>query len=215
MSSQVVGLSKVTLEERRPSAGAASGGSRAATAPPARTAGSTRSRTTGASGGPSTTTDDGHVRLDAVRARRAVPAVIICPAGPPSDDANWSRAPTLQATPRNGWRSRSSSPRSGGPRQGRESARGLRLSLSGGRLTTIGSSSTGRSSRATSSPISVSRRCASTGSVELVRLELGGLQPVEEGAGRPGALRVVQEAFTPAPRPCRRSPRATQAPDEA
>jgi len=40
----------------------------------------------------------------------------------------------------------------------------------------------------------------SQGSVELVRLELGGLQPVEEGR-RARVLRVVQEAFTPAPAP--------------
>jgi hypothetical protein len=38
------------------------------------------------------------------------------------------------------------------------------------------------------------------GSVELVRLELGGLQPVEEGR-RARVLRVVQEAFAPAPAP--------------
>lgn len=40
----------------------------------------------------------------------------------------------------------------------------------------------------------------SQGSVELVRLELGGLQPVEEGR-RARVLRVVQEAFAPAPAP--------------
>jgi hypothetical protein len=38
------------------------------------------------------------------------------------------------------------------------------------------------------------------GSVELCRLELGGLLPVEEGR-RAKVLRVVQEAFTPAPSP--------------
>jgi hypothetical protein len=38
------------------------------------------------------------------------------------------------------------------------------------------------------------------GSVELMRLELGGLQPVEEGR-RAKVLRVVQEAFSPAPAP--------------
>ena len=38
------------------------------------------------------------------------------------------------------------------------------------------------------------------GNVELVRLELGGLQPVEEGR-RARVLRVVQEAFAPAPAP--------------
>jgi len=38
------------------------------------------------------------------------------------------------------------------------------------------------------------------GNVELVRLDLGGLQPVEEGR-RAKVLRVVQEAFTPAPAP--------------
>ena len=38
------------------------------------------------------------------------------------------------------------------------------------------------------------------GSVELVRLELSGLQPVEEGR-RARVLRVVQEAFSPAPAP--------------
>ena len=38
------------------------------------------------------------------------------------------------------------------------------------------------------------------GRVELVRLELAGLQPVEEGR-RARVLRVVQEAFTPAPTP--------------
>jgi hypothetical protein len=40
----------------------------------------------------------------------------------------------------------------------------------------------------------------SQGSVELMRLELGGLQPVEEGR-RAKVLRVVQEAFSPAPAP--------------
>jgi hypothetical protein len=38
--------------------------------------------------------------------------------------------------------------------------------------------------------------------VELVRLELGGLQPVLEGA-REKVLRVVREAFVPAPAPQR------------
>ena len=38
------------------------------------------------------------------------------------------------------------------------------------------------------------------GRVELRRLELGGLQPVEEGR-RAKVLRVVQEAFTPTPAP--------------
>jgi hypothetical protein len=38
------------------------------------------------------------------------------------------------------------------------------------------------------------------GSVELCRLELGGLQPVEEGR-RAKVLRVVQEAFSPPPAP--------------
>ena len=40
------------------------------------------------------------------------------------------------------------------------------------------------------------------GSVELVRLELGGLQPVLEGT-REKVLRVVREAFVPAPAPQR------------
>ena len=40
------------------------------------------------------------------------------------------------------------------------------------------------------------------GRVELARLELGGLQPVEEGT-REKVLRVVKEAFTPAPVPQR------------
>jgi hypothetical protein len=43
------------------------------------------------------------------------------------------------------------------------------------------------------------------GRVELCRLELGGLQPVEEGR-RAKVLRVVQEAFTPAPAPVPPSP---------
>ncbi len=38
------------------------------------------------------------------------------------------------------------------------------------------------------------------GSVELVRLDLGGVQPIEEGR-RARVLRVVQEAFSPAPSP--------------
>ena len=38
------------------------------------------------------------------------------------------------------------------------------------------------------------------GRIELCRLDLGGLQPVEEGA-RAKVLRVVQEAFTPSPAP--------------
>ena len=38
------------------------------------------------------------------------------------------------------------------------------------------------------------------GNVELARLELGGLQPIEEGR-RAKVLRVVQEAFTPSPAP--------------
>src|SRR5918911_2983836 len=41
-----------------------------------------------------------------------------------------------------------------------------------------------------------------SGFVELVRLELGGLQPVEEGP-REKVLRVVKEAFAPAPVPQR------------
>lgn len=40
----------------------------------------------------------------------------------------------------------------------------------------------------------------SLGRVELCRLELSGLQPVEEGR-RAKVLRVVQEAFTPTPSP--------------
>jgi hypothetical protein len=40
------------------------------------------------------------------------------------------------------------------------------------------------------------------GRVELCRLELGGLQPAAEGK-RARALRVVKEAFTPAPVPQR------------
>ncbi len=40
------------------------------------------------------------------------------------------------------------------------------------------------------------------GSVELARLELGGLQPVVEGK-RESVIRVVREAFTPAPAPQR------------
>jgi hypothetical protein len=42
----------------------------------------------------------------------------------------------------------------------------------------------------------------SHGRVELARLELGGLQPVEEGA-REKVLQVVREAFVPAPAPQR------------
>lgn len=41
-----------------------------------------------------------------------------------------------------------------------------------------------------------------SGRVELARLELGGLQPVEEGA-REKVLQVVREAFVPAPAPQR------------
>ncbi len=40
----------------------------------------------------------------------------------------------------------------------------------------------------------------SSGRIELARLELGGLQPVEEGA-REKVLRRCQEAFQPAPAP--------------
>jgi hypothetical protein len=43
------------------------------------------------------------------------------------------------------------------------------------------------------------------GRVELCRLELGGLQPVEEGR-RAKVLRVVQEAFSPSPVPTSPSP---------
>jgi hypothetical protein len=42
----------------------------------------------------------------------------------------------------------------------------------------------------------------SKGRVELARLELGGLQPVEEGK-RERVLQVVREAFLPAPEPQR------------
>jgi hypothetical protein len=41
-----------------------------------------------------------------------------------------------------------------------------------------------------------------SGRVELARLELGGLQPVLEGT-REKVLRVVREAFVPAPAPQR------------
>ena len=40
------------------------------------------------------------------------------------------------------------------------------------------------------------------GRIELVRLELGGLQPVVEGR-RERVLRVVRDAFVPAPAPQR------------
>jgi hypothetical protein len=45
----------------------------------------------------------------------------------------------------------------------------------------------------------------SAGRVELVRLELGGLQPVAEGS-RSKVLRVVKEAFFPEPMPAPRRP---------
>jgi hypothetical protein len=44
------------------------------------------------------------------------------------------------------------------------------------------------------------RTIRSAGLVELVRLELGGLQPVVEGKGEK-VLRLVKEAFAPAPVP--------------
>ena len=44
------------------------------------------------------------------------------------------------------------------------------------------------------------RTVRSAGRIELARLDLGGLQPVEEGA-REKVLRVVHEAFQPAPAP--------------
>jgi hypothetical protein len=46
------------------------------------------------------------------------------------------------------------------------------------------------------------RTLRTSGRVELVRLDLGGLQPVAEGT-REKVLRVVKEAFTPAPVPQR------------
>jgi len=44
------------------------------------------------------------------------------------------------------------------------------------------------------------RTVRSAGRIELARLDLGGLQPVVEGT-REKVLRVVQEAFQPAPAP--------------
>jgi hypothetical protein len=44
------------------------------------------------------------------------------------------------------------------------------------------------------------RTLRSAGRIELARLELGGVQPVEEGA-REKVLKVVREALTPAPAP--------------
>src|SRR5215471_3052691 len=44
------------------------------------------------------------------------------------------------------------------------------------------------------------RTISSVGRIELARLDFGGLQPVEEGA-REKVLRVVQDAFHPAPAP--------------
>jgi len=44
------------------------------------------------------------------------------------------------------------------------------------------------------------RTIRSAGRIELARLDLGGLQPVDEGA-RDKVLRVVQEAFQPVPAP--------------
>jgi hypothetical protein len=46
------------------------------------------------------------------------------------------------------------------------------------------------------------RTVRTAGRVELVRLELGGLAPVEEGT-RAKVIRVVKEAFQPAPVPQR------------
>ena len=44
------------------------------------------------------------------------------------------------------------------------------------------------------------RTVRASGRIELARLELGGLQPVEEGT-REKVLSVVREAFAPAPAP--------------
>ena len=44
------------------------------------------------------------------------------------------------------------------------------------------------------------RTVRSVGRIELARLDLGGLQPVEEGA-REKVLQVVKDAFQPAPAP--------------
>ena len=120
------------------------------------------------------------------------------PAGPPSRrrGARHVRLPRRRARAR-GCCSRSSSPRSA--RRATRARRRSRRSPTATRRAsprTSASSSTGRSSRATSSPTSASRRCASQGRVELARLELGGLVPVVEGK-RERVLRVVREAFFP------------------
>ena len=71
------------------------------------------------------------------------------------------------------------------PRAPRDGDRGLRASCTRPRPSSpSASSTTARSSRATSSPTTASRRCAAPGRVELMRLELGGLQPVDRGRAR-------------------------------
>ena len=52
------------------------------------------------------------------------------------------------------------------------------------------------------------RTLRTSGRIELARLDFGGLQPVEEGK-REKVLRVVQEAFQPAPAPAPAAPPVT------
>ena len=184
---------------RRRSAATACGGSRAGTGRRRRSAGPSAPRRTSGSGGRSTSTSDGRL----LGSMQYGPVAPVSPRGrPPAGPAVGRRRARDLRVPRAGRRGvdrEVAAPRRdrrvARPRARRRSRRSPTATRRASRSRS-GSSSTAPCSRATSSTSSASSRVRAQGRVELCRLELGGLVPVEEGR-RAKVLRVVQEAFTP------------------
>ena len=142
------------------------------------------------------------------------------PAGPPSDDAVLVTCAYL-IDPSKPWVMQSLFLTAIGEArdQGARALEAFAYRYARGRLARSSASTcTRRSSRATSSPTSASSDVRMQGRVELARLELGGLVAGRRRARARRVLRVVREAFVPAPapqRPRRASDRVAEQPEFA
>ena len=128
------------------------------------------------------------------------------PAGPPSDDAVLVTCAYLLATAQP-WVEQSLFLAAIGEARdkGAQALEAFAYRYRGGRAAgTSASSSTEPSSRATSSPTSAFGTVRTQGRIELARLDLGGLQPVEEGSAREGAPGRAGGVRSRRPRPLRR-----------
>ena len=202
MTSRLAGLTGATLETapvRLPRLRLVA--ERAATARPRSESGSSAPRRSGARGGRCTATTTGacSARCSTAR-RRSSRAPPICPPARRRTTPSSSRAPTCSPTRSRGSSSRSSSRRSARrATRARARSRHSPTAIARGRRPRSASSSTAPSSRTTSSPTSAFATLRTSGRIELARLELGGLQPVEEGTrekvlARAGGVRARASA---------------------